>query len=206
MAYIRIVDRDAAQGDLATLYAKVAGPDGRVDNILMAHSLRPHTLEGHMALYKAVLHHRGNALPKWLLECIGILVSAINNCQYCVDHHVAGLKRLVCDDARFAALEVALRAAMDGADSLPGIFTQKEQAALSYAAKLTRTPADIGENDIAALRADGLDDGEILEVNQVAAYFAYANRTVLGLGCSTQGEALGLSPGDNDDPGNWSHG
>ena len=39
-----------------------------------------------------------------------------------------------------------------------------------------------------ALREAGWDDGEILEINQVCAYFAYANRTVLGLGCSTEGE------------------
>ena len=48
--------------------------------------------------------------------------------------------------------------------------------------------------------------GDIREVNQVAAYFAYANRTVLGLGVTTAGEVLGLSPSDylNDDQ-NWQH-
>ena len=51
----------------------------------------------------------------------------------------------------------------------------------------------------------GYDDGEILEINQVAAYFAYANRTVLGLGCSTEGDILGLSPGASEDPDDWSH-
>jgi hypothetical protein len=40
----------------------------------------------------------------------------------------------------------------------------------------------------------------------VVSYFAYANRTVLGLGVNTDGDVLGLSPGDNDDPDNWSHG
>jgi uncharacterized protein YciW len=55
------------------------------------------------------------------------------------------------------------------------------------------------------MREAGLDDGMILEVNQVVAYFAYANRTVLGLGVSHAGEVLGLSPGDSDDPDNWTH-
>ncbi len=58
---------------------------------------------------------------------------------------------------------------------------------------------------VAGMRAAGYDDGEILEINQVTAYFAYANRTVLGLGCSTDGDILGLSPNQSDDPGNWSH-
>ena len=46
----------------------------------------------------------------------------------------------------------------------------------------------------------------ISEVNQLVSYFAYAKRTVLGLGVSTHGGVLSLSPGDNDYPGNWSHG
>ena len=64
----------------------------------------------------------------------------------------------------------------------------------------------MAETDVSLLRQAGWDDGEILEINQVTAYFAYANRTVLGLGCSTQGDIIGLSPGNNDDPDDWSHG
>jgi hypothetical protein len=63
----------------------------------------------------------------------------------------------------------------------------------------------VTEATVVGLRAAGYDDGEILEINQVAAYFAYANRTVQGLGCSTKGEVLGLSPGNADDPDDWSH-
>lgn len=51
-----------------------------------------------------------------------------------------------------------------------------------------------------------MDDGLISEVNQVVSYFANTKRTVLGPGVSTDGGAFGLSPGDNDYPGNWSHG
>jgi len=63
----------------------------------------------------------------------------------------------------------------------------------------------VTEAMVEGMRAAGYDDGEILEINQVTAYFAYANRTVLGLGCSTEGDILGLSPNQSDDPGNWSH-
>jgi len=45
----------------------------------------------------------------------------------------------------------------------------------------------------------------MLEVNQVVAYFNYANRTVLGLGVSTDGDILGLSPGNSADVADWSH-
>ncbi len=36
--------------------------------------------------------------------------------------------------------------------------------------------------DVDRLRTAGLDDGEILDANQVTAYFAYVNRLVDGLG------------------------
>jgi uncharacterized protein YciW len=64
----------------------------------------------------------------------------------------------------------------------------------------------VGELDVTAMRDAGLGDGEILEINQVTAYFAYANRTVLGLGVSTRGDVLGLSPGETADAESWSHG
>lgn len=56
------------------------------------------------------------------------------------------------------------------------------------------------------MQGAGLDDGQILEVNQVASYFAYANRVVMGLGVDTDGDQLGLSPADTDDTTNWEHG
>lgn len=61
------------------------------------------------------------------------------------------------------------------------------------------------KEDIELLQTNGIDDGEILEVNQVTAYFGYANRTVLGLGTTTLGDELGLSPGNNNNPEDWSH-
>ncbi|MEO7564749.1 MAG: peroxidase-related enzyme [Sphingomicrobium sp.] len=210
MTLIATVSPEEAQEPLLSMYARIAGPGGAVDNILLAHGLRPHTLEGHMGLYKAVLHHRGNTLPKYFLESIGVLVSAINRCTYCVEHHLAGLKRLLDQEPeRFAAIAAVLarsgEAFAEIAPALGDVFDQSQIAALDYASKLTRNPSTIGAESIAALRDAGFSDGEILEINQVAAYFAYANRTVLGLGCAIDGEALGLSPGNGDDPENWSH-
>ncbi|SDE58190.1 carboxymuconolactone decarboxylase family protein [Kordiimonas lacus] len=205
MSWIRTVPFGEAAGKLRAIYNRVKGPDDNVDNILMAHSLRPHTLEGHMTLYKYVLHHSANKLPKWLLETIGTYVSLLNDCAYCVEHHFAGLRRLLADDTK----SFAIRRAMEQGDLAPtisdGHLSPRDVAALDYAALLTRTPSAVSENHIEALRAAGFDDGEILEINQVTAYFAYANRTVLGLGVTTDGDALGLSPGDNDDPDNWGH-
>lgn len=154
-----------------------------------------------MAIYKYVLHHRDNTIPKWFLEALGVWVSSLNDCSYCVEHHFAGMKRLMRDDARADAL----RRAIEARDVPAMPLDAAQQAAMRYAEKLTKTPMRVDEADVAALRRAGWDDGEILEINQVTAYFAYANRTVLGLGCSTDGDIIGLSPGNNDDPDDWNH-
>lgn len=197
--WIEHIARDDATGRLRTLYDRVSGPDRNIDNIMLAHSLRPHTMEGHMALYKAVLHHPSNRVPKWLLETIGVWVSLLNDCGCCVEHHFAGLKRLLADDARADAIRKALEARTP--ETAP--LTRAEIAALNYADALTAAPAFMDKEEVEELRAAGWDDGAILEINQVTAYFAYANRTVLGLGVTTEGDVLGLSPsGEGED---WSH-
>jgi uncharacterized peroxidase-related enzyme len=201
MAWIKTIPFEAATGKLKMLYARVTGPDNNVDNIMMAHSLRPHTMEAHMAVYKYVLHHSGNTVPKWFLEVLGVWVSALNECTYCVEHHFAGMKRLLGDDPRADAIRVAIEAG--DIDALPLGTAQK--AAMRYAQVLTIDPSALRETDIQALRDAGYDDGEILEINQVSAYFSYANRTVLGLGCSTNGDVIGLSPNNSADPDDWNH-
>lgn len=202
MAFINVIPPEQAQGPLEKIYRRIQAPDGQVDNVLQVHSLRPHTLSGHMAIYKAVLHHTGNALPEWYLEAVGVLVSQLNRCDYCANHHTAGLKRLLENEslgfeAYFAALQL---------ESPGDPFTPPQQLGLAYTRKLTQTPGQIEVADINTLREAGFDDGEILELNQVAAYFAYANRTVSGLGVNMGGEMLGQSPPTGDDDSGWSHG
>jgi len=41
-------------------------------------------------------------------------------------------------------------------------------------------------NDVAALRAVGYDDGDILAIVEVTAYYAYANRIADGLGITLE--------------------
>ena len=198
MSFIQIIGPDSAEGRLSKIYQSVSGPGGQVDQVLQIHSLRPHTLEGHMGLYKAVLHHPRNQLPVWFLEAIGVLVSQVNKCDYCARHHSVGMKRQMGKEA--AKFEACLEALQNEAPGYP--FTSAQSAALVYARKLTLTPGDISASDISDLRATGLSDGQILEINQVASYFAYANRTVTGLGVSTDGEVLGLAPSENK---GWEH-
>lgn len=200
MTWIETVSYEDSEGELRTLYDRIKGPDNNVDNIMLAHSLRPHTMQGHMTLYKYVLHHPRNTLPKAYLEAIGVYVSALNSCEYCVEHHSAGMARLLGDSARADAIRTALEKRRP-----EDAFAGAELAGLRYAGRLTTAANTLSETDILALRTAGLKDGEILEINQVTAYFGYANRTVLGLGVDAAGDIIGLSPGDSGDPDNWSH-
>ncbi|UWR04247.1 peroxidase-related enzyme [Ruegeria conchae] len=201
MSWIKTIPYVEATGRLRKLYDRVTGPDNNVDNIMMAHSLRPHSMEGHMAMYKAVLHHSGNVIPKWFLEVLGVWVSSLNRCGYCVEHHFAGLQRLLQDEARGNAIRAAIEAGEPGQAPLDAA----QVAAMYYARQLTEAPADLTEANVERLRSAGWDDGEILEINQVCSYFSYANRTVLGLGCSTDGDVLGLSPNNSKNPDDWGH-
>ena len=200
MPWIETVAYEKANAKLKALYDRVKGPDNNVDNIMMIHSLRPHSMEGHMAIYKYVLHHRDNTIDKWFLETLGVWVSSLNKCDYCIKHHFAGLKRLLKDDKK----AIQIMAAIDGNNIEAAPLNECQKTAMEYARQLTRNPSSVLEDIIKQMRVAGYSDGEILEINQVSAYFNYANRTVLGLGCSTQGDILGLSP-NNNDPNDWEH-
>lgn len=200
MSWIKTIDFDEAEGKLKSLYKRVKGPNNNVDNVLKIHSIRPHTLEGHMGLYKAVLHHSGNTLPKWYLEALGSYVSYLNNCEYCLEHHFAGLRRLLNNDSKSNRFLEAVKN-----DKLDSFFDSKFGSGAVYAKKLTLNVQELIKNDFTALKKSGLTEGEILEINQVVSYFNYVNRSVIGLGASTKGDILGLSPNLNDEPDNWGH-
>lgn len=65
-------------------------------------------------------------------------------------------------------------------------LSDANKAMLDYASKLTRTPWDMQEADLAPLRAQGFDDRAILDIAQVTAYYAYVNRIADGLGVSLE--------------------
>lgn len=200
MSWIKTIDYNKADSKLKSIYKRVKGPEENVDNVLKLHSLRPHTLIGHMTLYKSVLHHSANVLPKWYLEAIGVYVSYLNKCDYCVQHHSAGLSRLLNDTEKENQFFKALRK-----DKLETYFDEMYLEGMRYARKLTIAPSKMVKADFTKLKESGFAEGEILEINQVTCYFNYVNRSVLGLGANTKGDIIGLSPKDSDNPESWNH-
>lgn len=81
MAWIRIVTKHDAAGELADAYRRVAPGDQPVDNILGIHSLHPRSLDDHFRLYKTLMYGPG-PLSRREREVVAVAVSTANRCHY----------------------------------------------------------------------------------------------------------------------------
>ncbi|WP_282608918.1 carboxymuconolactone decarboxylase family protein [Pelagibius sp. Alg239-R121] len=185
-AWINMISDQEADDELLEVLKLARTPHGTVDNVMRVHSLRPNTMRGHVILYRAALHDDANTLPMWLQETISSYVSILNNCEYSLANHWSNARHLIGDAQRADAIEAALHARRP-----EEVFDGRELVLLQYAAKLTLDPGNMLESDVAALRAQGVDDGEILEANQIVGYFNYVNRLLNGLGVTTAGDIVG---------------
>ncbi|WMS44692.1 peroxidase-related enzyme [Acuticoccus sp. MNP-M23] len=184
-AWIKMLSDDEAGPDLKAELDNARTPHGTVDNVMRVHSLRPATMAGHVALYRAALHNDANTLPGWLSEMVASYVSALNECPYSFANHFANAVHLM-EGGDAAAIEAAFRARRP-----QDVFEGAPLALLQHAEKLTLSPATMAQADIETLRDAGFDDGEILEANQVIGYFNYVNRLLNGLGVTTDGDIVG---------------
>ena len=170
-AWIKMVSDEEADDELMEVLQMARTPHGTVDNVMRVHSLRPNTMKGHVLLYRAALHDDANTLPEWLQETISSYVSILNNCPYSLANHWANARHLMGDEAKADAVEKALHARTPET-----VFDGLELALLQYAQKLTLTPGEMNKADVDALKQQGVDDGQILEANQIIGYFNYVNR------------------------------
>jgi uncharacterized peroxidase-related enzyme len=117
-------------------------------------------------------------LSKVRKELIATAVSVDNGCRHCTQLHGGFLGRLTTDQGLvFALMTDPATAPLHGAD----------RALITYALKLTRTPRELRESDVAALRAAGFSDTEIFEAAFVTASFSYTNRVAGSLGIEPEG-------------------
>ena len=177
MSFIEIINENDASDDLAKQYKRFGNADGTVDNVLKVHSLNPASLEAHCALYVQSCH-KPSPVSRAEREMVGVTVSRLNKCTYCQTHHAAGLRKLLPEDRKHIA-DNLLKGTITN-------LTDREAAIVGYASVLTSDPASIAQEDIDQLKQLGISDREILDIAQVAAYFAYANRIVLGLGANLE--------------------
>ena len=185
-AWIEMISDEDADEALLDVLKLARTPHGTVDNVMRVHSLRPNTMRGHVVLYRAALHDDANTIPTWFQETISSYVSILNDCPYSLANHWANARHLIDDEPRADRIEAALHARRP-----EDAFDGGELALLRYAEKLTVSPGAMQQADVQRLKDAGVDDGEILEANQIIGYFNYVNRCLNGLGVTTDGDIVG---------------
>ncbi len=172
MSWIEEVDVADADGQLDSIYAELIAKRGKVSNILKVHSLNPEAMQNHLDLYMTIMFGK-SGLTRAEREAIAVVVSANNDCAYCVNHHAEALRRYIKDDETLDMLMAA-----DGLETLEPRLSN----IVRHAEKLTSAPSAMTESDLGELRAVGLSDKDILDLSLVTAYFNFVNRIALGLG------------------------
>jgi len=172
MSWIDEVEVDDADGKLEAMYAELIKKRGKVSNILKAHSLNPDAMGNHLDLYMTIMFGQ-SGLSRAEREAIAVVVSANNDCAYCVNHHVAALRRYIKDGETLEMLTAA-----DGLEALEPRLSN----IVRHAEKLTSAPGAMTESDLGELRAIGLEDKDILDLTLIVAYFNFVNRIAVGLG------------------------
>lgn len=186
-AWIKMISDKDADEELSEVLNLARTPHGTVDNVMRVHSLRPNTMKGHVTLYRAALHDDSNTIPMWFQETISSYVSILNDCPYSYANHWKNAAHLMQDPTKAKQVEIALNAKKPKSH-----FIGAELVMLEYTEKLTLKPGEMVETDVIKLRENGVDDGQILELNQIIGYFNYVNRLLNGLGVTTSGDTVGF--------------
>jgi uncharacterized peroxidase-related enzyme len=180
MSWIEEVSVSEATGDLAETYAALIKQRGKVANILKVHSLNPAAMSDHIDLYMTIMFGK-SGLSRAEREAIAVVVSANNDCEYCVNHHAEALRRYMKDEEVINLLMTA-----DGLETLEPRLSN----IVRHAEKLTTAPGAMTETDLGELRAEGLSDQDILDLTLIVGYFNFVNRIALGLGVDYNDDEL----------------
>jgi len=172
MSWIKVVEEKDAGNELKEIYREVKTKRGKLSNIMKVHSLNPEAMKAHMNLYLAIMFGK-SGLKREECELIATIVSEMNGCEYCKNHHSEALNHYWKDQMRLQKLLQDFRSA-----NLP----ERAIKMLEYVVKLTRTPSEVNPEDINLLRNSGFSDEDILNINLITSYFNFANRIASGLG------------------------
>lgn len=161
-----VPDLASLADDMRQAIMKVQEKSGFVPNVFLALAHRPAEFRAFFD-YHSALMDKDEGLTKAEREMIVVLVSAINNCQYCVIAHGAILRiraknPLIADQVAINWRKADLSA--------------RERAMLAYAEKVTRAASEIGDADHAALAEAGFTPDEVWDIGAIAAFFGMSNR------------------------------
>jgi uncharacterized peroxidase-related enzyme len=134
---------------------------GVTPNMFRLEANSPEALEGHLGLSAALA--RGT-LPAATRERIALAVAEVNGCGYCLSAHTYLARNVAhLDDAEITANR-------NGASNDP-----KADAAVRFAAAITRLRGHITDADFSAVRAAGYTDAQIIEIVQHVALNSLTN-------------------------------
>jgi alkylhydroperoxidase domain protein len=133
----------------------------------------PDILEARTRTDKDIFFNTSSGLPRAERELAAASTSRHNGCIYCASvhaRHASTFSKRAEDVQRL--LDVGV-----GAD-----LGERWNAIVAASVALTATPIVFGSAHVTRLRAAGLDDAEIVDVINGAAFFNWANRLMLSLG------------------------
>lgn len=167
--FIDGVTEDAAQGEVATYYDGQRAAWGFLPNYAPAFSTRPDVAAAWNTLNAAV---RGG-MDRRRFEIATIAAARARRSTYCTAAHSAFL-RDVCDDA--TAMQ-SIAEYPDGS-ALPA----QDRAVFVFATKVATDASTVEQEDVDALRAEGLSDEEVADVVFAVAARAFFTTVLDGLG------------------------
>ncbi len=181
-AWVRTVAPAEAEGLLARSYAWQARRLGEPAEFTQLGSLYPPIVEERLRLYKVV-----EECPSGLSAGERILAAYVTSRLNQTPHCSSGLTvRLADSDLPESAVAAVESALADAGDVVrPRTGSERLDAIVSYAFTLTLTPGAVSDGDIARLRGAGLEDLDIVDLNNLVAYYSYINRVANGLGLRT---------------------
>jgi len=204
MTWIRTIDWADAKGQLREAYDWQAAALGEPAEFTMLGSMYPAIVEERLRLYR-VVENCESSLTQIERQAAAWVASLLNGTAHCA----SGLELKL----RSLGVDVAAIDAIVANPTNPAVADERLGVILRHAAKLTVSPIEMGEQDIAELRSVGLDDLDIVDLNNMVAYYNYINRVVMGLGLrsvmTTTHEATNAVPSSavaGDDEGGAAHG
>jgi uncharacterized peroxidase-related enzyme len=173
VAWVRTIPWDEATGELKEAYDWQAASLGEPAEFTMLGSLYPGIVAERLRLYRAV-EHCPSALTPIERQLVAFVTSLLNGTAHCASGSRLKLGSLGIDPDVLARIEADPGAPVSGDARIDAI--------IGHTRKLVLTPTAMSADDLDALRAHGLDDLDIIDLNNIASYYCYINRVVMGLG------------------------
>jgi uncharacterized peroxidase-related enzyme len=176
MTWIRTTPWSEASGTLKEAYDWQAKRLGEPTEYTRLGSLYPDLVMQRLQLYKCV-EACPSALSPIERQMAALVTSVLNETPHCSSGLLLKLESLGIERKFLDRVSADPRSARSGDARLDAI--------IEYACKLTVTPGVMTEADVEALRRHGLEDLDILDLNNMVAYYCYTNRVANGLGLKT---------------------